>query len=117
MEKLFAMAKSVRSHSVRVIVLTLTPWKGYPTWTPVKQNNTDIVNGFILSYPQNVDVAVDVYSLLSEPAEPGYLRYGFHAKNDRLHPRGAGQIVIGQALFASAFTPVYLASFYKNLKF
>lgn len=115
LSRIYAMAKSA-SHPIRVIALTLTPWSGYGTWTVEKQRNTAIVNKFILSYPANVDIAVDIYSALADPSNPWALRSDFHISGDKLHPRGKGQEMIGWTVFKEAFEPFLAASAFRNLK-
>ena len=91
-----------KNAGMRVIALTITPWKGYSSWTEECQQHTEEVNNWILSMPENVDVAVDVYSALEDPSNQGALRPEYSAP-DKLHPNAAGQRVIADAVYAAAY--------------
>ncbi|GEM_PF-4315802 len=103
MRDLQAMYDLAHRYHVRVIALTLPPWKGYHTWSRRKQRNTDSINTWIRSYPRGVDVVVDIYSLLEDPHTPDMLNRRFQ-NGDKLHPRGDGQYLIARAILAAAFT-------------
>ncbi len=64
---MFAMAKE---KNLFVVAMTLTPWKGFPSWTPWHQDGTELINKWLLSMPENVDVVVDIYTLLEDPKNP-----------------------------------------------
>ncbi len=117
LKKICAMAKSVASHPIRVVVMTLTPWKGYSTWSAQKQANWYKVNKFILSKPENADIVVDLANALCDPKDSECLWEGFRNPNDKLHPRGVGQIQIGRTVYKTAFDPEYLALYWKNTKY
>ena len=80
----------------KVIALSLTPWKGYPTWTEEKQYNTYMVNGFILSKPKNVDFAIDLYSGMEDQDNPDTM--ASHFTTDKLHLSSAGHYYIAHKI-------------------
>jgi lysophospholipase L1-like esterase len=103
LKTIYQMAKNNPYKNTRVIAVSLTPWKGYETWDWKKQQNTEMVNAFILSKPQGVDVTVNVYSALEDPANPKALKADYRRPHDKLHPRDAGQAIIGNAIYHAAF--------------
>jgi lysophospholipase L1-like esterase len=103
LQQIYKLAKENPYRDTRVIAVTLTPWKGYKTWNRKKQKNTELVNSFILGKPQSVDACINVYKPLEDPDNPKTLKYEFHLTNDKLHPRGKGQKVIGQTIYESAY--------------
>lgn len=100
---IYYLAKTCPDRFIKVVAITLTPWKGYSTWNWQKQQNTERVNRFILSQPKNVDVVVDVYHSLGDEQDPRQMREGLFRQGDPLHPRGLGQTVIGREIFEYAF--------------
>ena len=97
LKKIYSLASLNPYKKTFVIAVSLTPWKGYQTWSTQKQRNTEIINDFILSKPDNVDAVVDAYSLLGDSRDTDMLHPQFR-KGDMLHPRGLGQCVIGAAV-------------------
>jgi len=82
MKEMFQYAKS-ENPDIKVIVLTIVPFKGYPTWTPKKQENLLKVNSWLLTKPENVDIVVDIYDVMSVN--------GFQPHStDGLHPSRKG---------------------------
>ncbi|GEM_PF-1510699 len=98
-----AIYDEAHDQGLRVIAVTISPWKNYETWTIKKQANTEYINEWILSYPRNVDVVVNIYDILEDNNNPGCLRNDCRDA-DRLHPRYKGQRIIGKQIFTTAFT-------------
>lgn len=98
-----------KSQGLRVIAVTLTPWKGYNTWGIKKQKNLEMINDWLRSKPENVDVVIDVYHSLEDPGRPGYLRNDCRDE-DLLHPRYKGQRIIGRKIFEGAFNSEEISS-------
>jgi lysophospholipase L1-like esterase len=71
--------------SVKVIVLTLPPYKGYSSWTPRKQKNLEDINRWILK--SSDFVGVDIYTPLSDKGRSKY-------SNDKLHPNKKGHEIM-----------------------
>lgn len=82
LQEMFHFAKS-ENPNIKLIVLTIVPFKGYPTWTPKKQENLEKVNSWLLGKPENVDIVVDIYEPMSVN--------GFQPHStDGLHPSKKG---------------------------
>ncbi|MDI6737676.1 MAG: metallophosphoesterase [Nanoarchaeota archaeon] len=100
-----AMYKKAKDAGLRVIALTITPWKGTTGtfgWTAACQRNQEIVNRWIMA-ESNADVKVDVYNVLNDPANPGAMKTEYHASGQFLHPNAAGQEAIGKAIRDAAY--------------
>jgi lysophospholipase L1-like esterase len=67
--------------NMKVICLTLPPYKGYSTWTIKKQKSLERINAWILSNKEFV--GVDIYTSLSKK---GYSKHSA----DKLHPNKKG---------------------------
>lgn len=103
LKTIYKKAKTLTPQPLRVIAVTLSPWGGYKTWSFKKQQYTEQVNDFILSHPENVDVVVNIYDALKDN-HSFRMKQGFYRPGDRLHPRGEGQLIIGQTIYKTAFT-------------
>lgn len=102
LQDMYTMAKQA---GMRVIALTITPYKGYREWTPPLQNRNDAVNSWIMDTvngAKDVDIRADVYSALEDPANPDAMKDEY-ANPDKLHPNRAGQEAIGTAVFDAAY--------------
>lgn len=115
-DNLQAMYDSAFNEGLKVIAVTLTPSKkwfspggGYPcgSSSEIEQTVQYIVdvNAWILAKPDHVNYVVDVYSLLEDPTNPGYLNpeYNSGDRGDGLHPDKDGQKVIGKAIYDEVF--------------
>jgi len=96
------MYSRAKNAGMRVIALTITPWKGSSGWSEECQRHTEEVNQWILSKPENVDVTVDVYSALEDSGDPGAMRSEYSTEG-KLHPNAAGQRAIADAVYAKAY--------------
>ncbi len=103
LKTIYAAAKRLTHHRIRVIAVTLSPWGGYATWTPQKQRHTREINRFIMSRPVNTDVSVDIYQRLMHPVHRHRMKSAYYAKGDPLHPRGLGQKKIALTIYQTAF--------------
>lgn len=79
-----------RGHAagVRVVVGTITPWKGWRTYTPEREQIRVAVNQFIRT-AGIFDAVVDFDAALRDPADPETLRPAYDS-GDHLHPNDAG---------------------------
>jgi lysophospholipase L1-like esterase len=88
---------------VRVVLLTLLPFKGSGGWTAGNQSDLEAINANIRAYasPPAV-VVVDTYTAMGG-ADPLYLNAAYDS-GDHFHPNQAGADVIA-ALVAAAIVP------------
>lgn len=94
------MYGNASAKNIRVIALTITPWKGTRHWTPERQLRTEEVNRWILSKPENVDIVVDAYSLMDNgnaELKPEY------DPGDHLHFNKAGHKALGNAIYSQIY--------------
>lgn len=86
---IWEMINIAKNHNLQVIVLTIPPYKGYATWSPMRQSNLESINKWILSYSKDVFIAVDIYTPLSDKD-----RQKTDCTTDKLHPNKKGHEII-----------------------
>lgn len=92
-----------KQQGLRVIALTITPWRGYQTWNAQKQTNTDTVNGWIRQRADgSIDVAVDGNQILSSQGDPARLNADYDS-GDHLHLNANGQAAFAIQIARQAF--------------
>lgn len=84
-------AKRAHNAGLKVVALTLPPFKGYISWNIQRQLNLIEVNNWLLSDKSGVDYAVDIYKPLSQNDKSK------HSK-DGLHPDETGHKIIAQEI-------------------
>jgi hypothetical protein len=108
---LTAMYDRADAAGVRVIPMTVAPWKGYPSWSPANQAKTNELNAWIRAEAQRrhyplVDLA-DALSARhdSPPGDPAALstRYRGRGTEGLLHPGDEGQKEMGELIWRAAY--------------
>ena len=96
-----SMYTQARNADIKVIAISMSPWKGTSTWTVAKQVSTDSLHDWIVNTAINIDYRVEVY----HPLENGYTDYFLPAydSGDHLHFNNAAGVVIGQAIYDAVF--------------
>ena len=69
-----------------VIAVTISPWRGYKTWSRSQQRGTDEINAFIRSQPAGVRAVADIWSALVDPDRPERLRPDYQRRHDQELP-------------------------------
>jgi hypothetical protein len=116
-KNLSAMYDRADAADVRVIPMTVAPWKGYPTWTTTNQAKTEQLNAWIRAeakrrgYPL-VDLA-DALSAKNDspPGDAAALSDRYRGRDSKghfiteglLHPGRAGQKQMGELIWRAAF--------------
>ena len=97
---------ALRERGADVIAITVTPWGGFKRWfTPARSQNTQTLNGWILTQPStgSIAAAVDAYPLLS-CGEPERLCPELAAPyKDGLHFGKLGHQKLAKALLEGPF--------------
>jgi lysophospholipase L1-like esterase len=91
-EDLSLMAEFAKSKGLKVVMLTLVPFKGSSKWNDKNLENHAKINKWIRSKPPNVDVVVDIYAVLVD--KDGTSKYAA----DHLHPNKIGHRLMGEAI-------------------
>lgn len=105
--RLQAIYNDVASYGIKVVALTIPFYINHTSYTESKKIASDAVNAWLKAMPSNVDYVVDVYSLLEDPARPGYMADIYNGSiNDWLHFGDLGAEVVGQGIYdAVTWTP------------
>lgn len=84
------VAARAKAHGLRVVGATITPWKGWPGYTPKIDQVRVSVNDWIRAGGDGAfDAVADMDQATRDPADPAQLRREYHA-GDYLHPNDAG---------------------------
>jgi len=77
-----------KQYGLKVILITLPPWKGWPSWTLHKHWNTLRLNQWLAYYYGQgyVDGLVDYYRLAAHPYDGERLHPYYDQYTDHLHP-------------------------------
>lgn len=92
------LAARARGQGLRVVVGTITPWKGYITYTPAQDQVRLRVNAWIRAGGDGTfDAVADFDQALRDPAQPLRLNPQFDG-GDHLHPNDAGMMALAAAV-------------------
>jgi lysophospholipase L1-like esterase len=89
------LIEEARVRGVKVLLGTVTPFKGAGYWSEEKELRRQALNRWIRSR-QDVEAVVDFDQALRDPADPAALNPLFDS-GDHLHPGAAGYAVMGDA--------------------
>ena len=96
---------ALHNDSIKVIALTIAPFKGHGAWTTGKQLSLDSINTWIKTSATALDDKVDVYALLEDTPGSDILKTSYDI-GDHLHMTEAGYEAVGQAIYDSCtFAP------------
>jgi acyl-CoA thioesterase-1 len=92
-----SMYTQAHDAGIKVIAISMSPWKDYVGWTIAKQALTNGLHDWIMNTATNADYRVEVYHAL----ENGYTDCLLPAydSGDHLHFNSTGGVVIGQAIY------------------
>jgi len=96
-----AMYTAAHNAGIRVVAVTITPWKNGTNWTEARQTITDEVNAWILNTATNVDYRIDAYTALEDPGAPDALLAAYDS-GDHTHPSAAGYTALATAIYNGA---------------
>lgn len=88
------LVKQLEAKGLRVLVCTLGPFEGFPSWTPEKEAQRLAVNAFIRA---EFDHVVDMDAVLRDPAAPSKVKAQFDS-GDHIHPNDAGSAAVAAAV-------------------
>ncbi|MBL7259106.1 SGNH/GDSL hydrolase family protein [Paractinoplanes lichenicola] len=92
------LATRARAQGLRVVVCTITPWKGYPSYTPALDQVRLRVNTWIRNGGDGTfDAVADFDQALRDQADPLRLNPQFDG-GDHLHPNDAGMLALANAV-------------------
>ncbi len=92
------LAARARARGLRVVGATITPFKGWPSYTPQIEQVRLAVNNWIRSAGGDAfDAVADFDQATRDPADLSRLRRDLHG-GDQLHPNDAGQRAMAAAI-------------------
>ena len=88
-----------RSHEkqIRVLCSTLTPFKGYGSWTPTLEAGREAYNAFVASKSSGCDGVIDQAKAVGDPRDPQQYLAAYDS-GDHLHPNPAGHAAIAHSI-------------------
>ncbi|HEY0700960.1 MAG TPA: SGNH/GDSL hydrolase family protein [Micromonospora sp.] len=90
------LAVQLKQLGLRLVVCTITPFEGFNSWTPAKENTRQAVNAYIRD-SDLFDAVVDFDAVLRDPAKPTKLPKEFDS-GDHIHPNDAGAEKMAEAV-------------------
>jgi len=100
-----AMYTAAHNASIKVIAVTITPFKGSASWSAPRQAVLDAVNTWILATAINVDYKIDAYTALEDPGVSDTL-LAANDSGDHIHLSTVGYQLVGTTIYGgSTFTP------------
>jgi lysophospholipase L1-like esterase len=91
------LATQIDQRGLRVIICTLMPFEGFPSWTPEKEATRQAVNEFIRANPSLFTAVIDFDEVMRDPAAPSRLRAEWDS-GDHIHPNDAGYQVMAESI-------------------
>lgn len=90
------LVEQAQQNDVEVVVGTLLPFEGFPSWTPEKEATRQAVNAYIRG-ATDLDGVIDFDAVMRDPAQPTRLRPEWDS-GDHIHPNDAGYRAMGDAV-------------------
>jgi lysophospholipase L1-like esterase len=91
------IAQQAHGYGLRVVVATITAFKGWSEYTPQYEANRQQVNAFIRNNGGVFDATVDFDAVTRDPADPQQLLAAYDS-GDHLHPGPAGYHAMADAI-------------------
>jgi lysophospholipase L1-like esterase len=88
------LVAQLEEKGLRVLVCTLGPFEGFPSWTADREVIRNTVNAFIRS---EFDHVVDMDAVLRDPAAPSKVRADYDS-GDHIHPNDVGSAAVAAAV-------------------
>ena len=91
------IATQAHAYGLRVVVATITAFKGWREYTPAYEANRQQVNAFIRGNGGAFDAVVDFDQVTRDPADPQQLAAAYD-DGDHLHPNATGYHAMADAI-------------------
>jgi lysophospholipase L1-like esterase len=100
-----AMYDTANAAGLKVVALTLSPFKNSVLWTVARGAQADAVSTWIRAKPSHVDYVIDAHALLQDPADHDALLPAYD-DGSHLHLSAAGQQLIANAIYNTIFPTI-----------
>jgi lysophospholipase L1-like esterase len=90
------LIEQARARGVKVLLGTITPFKGAAYWSEEKELRRQALNRWVRGR-QDVDGVVDFDQALRDPVDPAAMK-PLYDSGDHLHPGPAGYAAMGDAI-------------------
>ncbi len=95
--------QKAKDEGLRVIALTITPFKAYGAWTSAKHDTLMTINDWIRSGGEGkIDIVIDAYNIIVDPTDPQQIDHSRFGTNP-IHFNPAGHAAIAAEEKAKAF--------------
>ena len=94
---------------IKVVAVTITPYKGSATWSAARQLVCDDVNAWIANTAIDVDYVIDMWTLLEDPAAADTLLAAYDS-GDHIHLSATGYNLVASTL--NSLVPFAPAPYY-----
>ncbi|MBE3131373.1 MAG: hypothetical protein IMZ54_11760 [Acidobacteria bacterium] len=95
-----AMYTAAHDAGIKVIAVTILPFKNYSTWSAGKQVVLEAVNTWITATATDIDYIYDAYPVFETPGGLDTLLAAYDS-GDGLHPNAAGLTVLANGIYAA----------------
>ena len=90
-------AATAHAYGLKIVVATITPFKGWPEYTAQAEAWRESVNNFILANGGIFDATVDFDAVIRDPGDPTAMQARYDS-GDHLHPNAAGYRAMADAV-------------------
>ena len=92
--------QKAKNSNLKVVGITLSPWKGWPSWSTNNHNKTLQLSSWIQS--QSIDYKIDFYSLVKDPNDAEKLAPQYDS-TDHLHPNATAHDALYNKIIQTVF--------------
>jgi lysophospholipase L1-like esterase len=101
-DKIISLASKKLKAPKKIVLLTILPFKGYPSWQKKSHQTILQVNEYLKSKDTGTNIiCVDTFKLLADPGDNEKLMPGI--SSDKLHPNSKGQKEMGELIYKKVF--------------
>jgi lysophospholipase L1-like esterase len=100
-----SMYDTAHTAGLKVVAVTLSPFKNYSTGSQTMYDQEDIVNTWILAKPTHVDYVFDEHVLVQDPTDHQKLLVTYDS-GDHAHLNDAGYALVAATIYNTVWQPI-----------